>query len=123
MDIKQFLVAIKQIAEEKGIPENSVLETVEAAIAAAYKREYGKKGQIIKAKLDPGTGDVQFWLVKIDHLNFLKIEIHSRNVHIKYPVEILQGNVCSKPTRKVYRFSDVRSQNNVFLQKRSQAGC
>lgn len=56
MDTKQFLSAIKQIAEEKGIPEQSVLETIEAAIAAAYKRDYGKKGQIIKAKLDQETG-------------------------------------------------------------------
>lgn len=58
-DIKQFLLAIKQIAEEKGIPEQSVLETVEAAIAAAYKRDYGKKGQIVRAKLDPDTGNIK----------------------------------------------------------------
>lgn len=56
LDTKQFLSAIKQIAEEKGISEQSVLETIEAAIAAAYKRDYGKKGQIIKAKLDSETG-------------------------------------------------------------------
>lgn len=56
MDIKQFTSAIKQISEEKGISEQSVLETIEAAIAAAYKRDYGKKGQIIKAKLDLETG-------------------------------------------------------------------
>ena len=36
MDTKQFISAIKQIAEEKGIPEDSVIETIEAAIAAAY---------------------------------------------------------------------------------------
>jgi len=59
LDIKQFLLAIKQIAEEKGIPEESVLETVEAAIAAAYKRDYGKKGQIVRAKLDSETGDIK----------------------------------------------------------------
>ncbi len=57
-DIKQFTSAIKQISEEKGIPEASVLETIEAAIAAAYKRDYGKKGQIIKAKLDTESGDL-----------------------------------------------------------------
>ena len=33
IDIKQFVSAIKQIAEEKGIPQESVLETVEAALA------------------------------------------------------------------------------------------
>jgi N utilization substance protein A len=56
IDIKQFVSAIKQIAEEKGIPQESVLETVEAALAAAYKRDYGKKGQIIKVKLNAETG-------------------------------------------------------------------
>ena len=59
LDVKQFLVAIKQIAEEKVIPEGSGLETVQAAIAAAYKRDYGKKGQIVRAKLDPETGDIK----------------------------------------------------------------
>lgn len=59
LDIKEFLLAIKQIAEEKGIPEQNVLETVEAAIAAAYKRDYGKKGQIVRAKLDPETGSIK----------------------------------------------------------------
>ncbi|HUO75916.1 MAG TPA: transcription termination factor NusA [Candidatus Paceibacterota bacterium] len=58
IDIKQFISAIKQIAEEKGIPQENVLETVEAALAAAYKREYGKKGQIIKVKLDAETGSM-----------------------------------------------------------------
>jgi len=58
-DIKQFASAIKQISEEKGISETSVLETIEAAIAAAYKREYGKKGQIIRAKLNSETGKLK----------------------------------------------------------------
>ncbi|HXV26639.1 MAG TPA: transcription termination factor NusA [Candidatus Paceibacterota bacterium] len=59
IDIKQFISAIKQIAEEKGISEDNVMETVEAALAAAYKRDYGKKGQIIKVKLDPDTGGMK----------------------------------------------------------------
>lgn len=58
IDIKQFVSAIKQIAEEKGISQENVLETVEAALAAAYKRDYGKKGQIIKVKLNPETGSM-----------------------------------------------------------------
>ena len=64
MDIKTFASAIAQIAEEKGISKEKVMETIEMAIAAAYKKDYGKKGQVIKAKLDPKSGDVQFWLVK-----------------------------------------------------------
>ncbi len=65
MDIKSFTSAIAQIAEEKGIKPEKVLESIETAIAAAYKKDYGKKGQIIKAKLDPDSGGVNFWQVKL----------------------------------------------------------
>jgi len=64
MDLKNFTSAISQIAEEKGIPAEKVIETIEMAIAAAYKKDYGKKGQIIKAKLNQKTGEVKFWQVK-----------------------------------------------------------
>lgn len=58
IDMKQFVSAIKQIAEEKGIPPETVFETVEAALAAAYKRDYGKKGQVIKVKLNADSGSM-----------------------------------------------------------------
>src|SRR4030042_688436 len=64
MDIKSFTSAISQVAEEKGIPAEKVIESIETAIAAAYKKDYGKKGQIIKAKLDPETREAKFWQVK-----------------------------------------------------------
>ncbi len=59
IDTKQFLSAIRQIAEEKGIAEASILETIEAALAAAYKRDYGKKGQVIKVKLNVDSGEME----------------------------------------------------------------
>jgi N utilization substance protein A len=59
--MKQFVSAIKQIAEEKGISPEHVMETVEAALAAAYKRDYGKKGQIIKVKLNEESGAMDIW--------------------------------------------------------------
>jgi len=65
MDIKNFLSAISQITEEKGISKEKVIGSIETAIAAAYKKEYGKKGQIVKAKLSPETGDVKFWQIKL----------------------------------------------------------
>lgn len=65
MDIKSFTSAIAQIAEEKGIPYEKVIESIEQAIAAAYKKDYGEKGQVIKAKLSPETGNVKFWQVKL----------------------------------------------------------
>lgn len=64
LDIKQFTSAIKQIADEKGISEQRIMETIDAAIASAYKKDYGKKSQIIKAKLDPSSGQISVWQVR-----------------------------------------------------------
>ncbi|MBI2624284.1 transcription termination/antitermination protein NusA [Candidatus Parcubacteria bacterium] len=64
-DHKQFIAALEQIAEEKGISRDRVLATIELAVAAAYKKDYGKKGQVIRAKLDPVTGNVEVKQVKL----------------------------------------------------------
>ncbi|MBI5913604.1 transcription termination/antitermination protein NusA [Candidatus Azambacteria bacterium] len=65
IDTKQFLSAINQIAEEKGISKEKIIETIEMAIAAAYKKDYGERGQIVRAKLEPETGAVTMHQVKI----------------------------------------------------------
>ncbi|OGZ84815.1 MAG: transcription termination factor NusA [Candidatus Staskawiczbacteria bacterium RIFOXYD1_FULL_39_28] len=65
MDIKSFQRALAQIAEERGISSEKVIETIEVAIATAYKKDYGEKGQKIKAKFNPVSGDVKFWQIKL----------------------------------------------------------
>ncbi len=65
MDMKGFTSAVAQLAEEKDIPKKKVIEIIETAVAAAYKKEYREKGQMIKAKMDPKTGEVNFFLVKL----------------------------------------------------------
>jgi N utilization substance protein A len=60
----QFGSAIAQICKEKGLEKDRVLETVEAALAAAYKKDYGKKGQLIIARMDEVSGDVSFKQLK-----------------------------------------------------------
>ncbi|MEK7520321.1 MAG: transcription termination factor NusA [Patescibacteria group bacterium] len=65
MDTKQFISALNQIADEKGIPKEKVIETIEMAIAAAYKKDYGERGQIIRAELNAETGAVKMSQVKV----------------------------------------------------------
>lgn len=65
MDFKNFSSAITQISEEKGLSKDKVLETIEQAIAAAYKKEYRKKDEIVRAKIDPDSGEIKFWQIKI----------------------------------------------------------
>ena len=64
LDIKNLKKALEQIATEKGIEPEAVLEAIETAIASAYRKESGKKNEIVKAKLDMKTGDLKFSQVK-----------------------------------------------------------
>ena len=65
MDLKSFQRALAQIAETRGISPEVIIETLEAAIATAYKKDYGQKGQKIKAKFNPVSGDAKFWQLKL----------------------------------------------------------
>jgi N utilization substance protein A len=65
MEQKSFASAIEQICEEKGISKEKVLETIEMALAAAYKKEYGRKGQNIRVKFDLETGQMKVFQVKL----------------------------------------------------------
>lgn len=50
--------------EDRGITRETMIEAIESAMATAYKKEYGKRGQVVRAKLDLSSGDVTFEQVK-----------------------------------------------------------
>ncbi|OGY90011.1 MAG: hypothetical protein A2927_01485 [Candidatus Komeilibacteria bacterium RIFCSPLOWO2_01_FULL_45_10] len=56
--------AIQQICEEKNIPVESVLETIEAALAAAYRKDFGQKNQNVKVNFDLDTNKMEVFDVK-----------------------------------------------------------
>lgn len=64
-DLKIINSVIDQLGEERGIPKDKLIEAIEMALATAYKKEYGKKGQIVRAKFDLNSGGVEFLQVKI----------------------------------------------------------
>jgi N utilization substance protein A len=64
LDIKELSKAVRQVAEDKGLESDKIMEVIESSIAAAYKKEYGQRGEVIKCKLSEKTGDLQFWQVK-----------------------------------------------------------
>lgn len=64
MEQKQFILAINQICEEKGISMEKAFEIVEAALASAYKKDYGKRGEVIQVELDKKSGNIKVFQVK-----------------------------------------------------------
>lgn len=63
MDLKEINKLIQIIAKERELPKEKVFETFEEALASAWKKECGKKGQKIVAKFDLNTGKMEFWRV------------------------------------------------------------
>ncbi len=63
MATSPFIAAINQIADEKGLDTAIILETVEAALAAAYRKDYGNPHQVIRAELDPDTMGMKMFQV------------------------------------------------------------
>jgi N utilization substance protein A len=65
VDLKVIGSVLKQLEEERGIPQEKIIEAIELALATAYKKEYGKKGQIVRAKFDMNSGKTEMFQVKI----------------------------------------------------------
>ncbi len=64
-DLKTIGAVFAQLEEERGISRTKIVEAIEAALATAYKKEFGKKGQIIRCSFDPESGKTDFYQVKI----------------------------------------------------------
>ena len=61
---KEVLQAIKAICDEKHIPVESVLTTIEQALAAAYRKDFGNKMQNLRVQFDPETMNIRVFDVK-----------------------------------------------------------
>ncbi|MBI3624097.1 transcription termination/antitermination protein NusA [Candidatus Saccharibacteria bacterium] len=64
LDTKQLALVLKTIAEEKNLPEDTVQEVVEQALAAAYRRDYGDREQEVRVTMNLNTGDVDAYVTK-----------------------------------------------------------
>ena len=65
LDLKTMKMALEQLEDERKIPREKIIEAIEQALAAAFKKDYGKKDQIIRSKFDIETGKTNFEQVKI----------------------------------------------------------
>ena len=72
-----FIVALTQLAAERGLPKETVLSAIEDALVSAYRKDSIADGQNISVKLDPGSGDVTVNVLKtvVDDVTNDKAEI------------------------------------------------
>lgn len=109
MAISPFMAAINQICDEKGLAKDTILETIEAAIAAAYRKDFGKPSQIIKVKLDPETGETKVWQV---------FDV----VQKEEEVEDIECQKTLAEAKKIDKNAEVGEQIEIALESKSEFG-
>ncbi len=63
-NLKELKKAVEQISQEKGVDPQKVFAALEMSLAAAYKKEYCQKGDVVRCQFDQKTGALKFWKVK-----------------------------------------------------------
>jgi N utilization substance protein A len=74
--MSEITKSIQLICDEKGLNYETVMEAVESALAAAYRKDFGNRQQNIVIKFDPETGDIKAWDVKevVEDIDEKKLE-------------------------------------------------
>lgn len=62
LDLKQMTAMVKVIAEEKDLPEETVIDVIETAIAAAWRRDNGDKDMNVRAEINMKTGEATVYV-------------------------------------------------------------
>lgn len=125
LDIKQLAVAVRAIAEEKNLPEDTVQEVVEQALAAAYRRDYGEREQEVRVTMNLNSGDVDAYVAK-------EVVADSEVEQPAYEISLTDAQVMKKDVKvgdmievheKVSSFGRVAAQTakQVILQRLREA--
>ncbi len=115
LDVKQMAIALRAIAEEKNLPEETVQEIVEQALAAAYKKDYGDREQEVRVSVNLHTGDVDAYLTKtvVDEvedeqteISLTKAQAIRKNIAVGDTLELHQdvstfGRVAAQTAKQV----------------------
>jgi len=95
LDLKALKAALDQMEEERNIPKDKIIEAIKDALTAAYRKDYGRKGQIIRADFDMETGALEFHQVKIvvDETT-AKPPLAEGEEEVEEPIDSAQGRMA-----------------------------
>lgn len=125
LQIKQLVMAIKSLAEEKNLPEDIVHDAVEQALAAAYRKDFGEREQNVTVRLNSNTGDMTA-ITSYDVVNDDEVENEAQQLTVaqaqKYNKDAKVGNVVTEEAHPT-TFGRVAAQTakQVILQRLREA--
>ncbi|HEX6415918.1 MAG TPA: transcription termination factor NusA [Candidatus Saccharimonadales bacterium] len=123
INIKQLTLAVRTIAEEKNLPEETVLSVIEQAIAAAWRRDNGERDQDVRAELNvnDGTADVFVAREVVEEVGSDAVEISLEDAK-KVKSDAVIGDIIEEK-HEVTSFGRVAAQTakQVVLQRLREA--
>ncbi len=115
--------AIKQICEEKNLSYEAVLETIESALAAAYRKDFGEKNQNIKVEFDPETAKSKVYDVKtvVEDMPEEEIAEEGEEIEKKPETEPVAGET-GEEVRKFNPKTEIQIKDAKELKKTAKVG-
>ena len=123
INIKQLTLAVRTIAEEKNLPEETILSVIEQAIAAAWRRDNGERDQDVRAELNVNDGTAKVFVARevVEIVGSDSVEISLEDARkVKKDAEI--GDIIEEE-HEVVSFGRVAAQTakQVVLQRLREA--
>ena len=123
INVKQLTLAVRTIAEEKNLPEETVMSVIEQAIAAAWRRDNGERDQEVRAALNvnDGTADVFVAREVVEEVGSDAVEISLKDAK-KIKKDAVVGDII-EDKYEVTSFGRVAAQTakQVVLQRLREA--
>ncbi|MCX7838986.1 MAG: transcription termination factor NusA [Anaerolineae bacterium] len=117
-----FLVAITQLCNERGLSKEVVIQAVEHALVSAYKRNFGG-GQNITAQIDPTTGKVRIFALKtvVDEVRDKRLEISLQDARAYDPMAQVGMTIKIESTPNDFGRIAAQAAKQVIMQRIREA--
>ncbi len=123
INIKQLTLAVRTIAEEKNLPEETILSVIEQAIAAAWRRDNGERDQEVRSELNMNDGTASVYVARevVEEVGSDAVEISLEDAK-KVKKDAVIGDIIEEK-HEVISFGRVAAQTakQVVLQRLREA--
>lgn len=123
INLKQLTLAVRTIAEEKNLPEETVMSVIEQAIAAAWRRDNGERDQEVRAELNVNDGTATVYVIRevVEEVGSPSVEISLEDARKVKPEAEIGDTV--EDSYEVSSFGRVAAQTakQVVLQRLREA--
>ena len=123
LNLKQLTLAVRTIAEEKNLPEETVLSVIEQAIAAAWRRDNGERDQEVRAELNVNDGTAKVYVGRevVELVGSDALEISLEDAKKEKPDAVLGDLIEEEHTVESFGRVAAQTAKQVVLQRLREA--